>query len=578
MYARDMKKAFWVLLFVVYVVLFASPVKAEQETLVYTADEILELINNNEDVLIKGAFIDGSINFTKVKSEVPQNDTTLIHVHSKIDIVDSTINGNIIANTPLTRVVFNNEINFHNVTILGYSDFRLSHFSNDVSFIETQFSQVVIFEKAQFFGDANFVRSNFTGNAWFWETQFSGYVDFSNAQFSGSAYFYEIQFSRGVSFQETQFFETYFWDSQFPLVTFWKARFSGKTEFQDVRFSDIVFFCEAEFLSKTYFSRVHFSHIASFLDSQFWNETIFIDVVFNDIALFTNANFMGYTYFNLAIFRSIADFRDTLFYYALFSDTPIGFPCATIFYDLADFRGASFNVANFTGVRFSKVDFSGTHFSRKLVLKDSLYSSMKIDWRKVVHLIQPDDDPEIFRKLEENFRALKRLDFANGAFYRYKIVERQSKSQPVKYLETVFLDWTCGYGVRPQNVIVISTFLILAFSLVYLPSGAMIHNQVTKKKRLLTLRLRELPLASSQQEQERQEILETRSRIERFWKAIGFSFTVFTKIGFGDSYGTSRVRRFIILEWFLGLAMISLLFYTLSNTVPLIRALLTGIL
>jgi uncharacterized protein YjbI with pentapeptide repeats len=561
------RKVFWLLLLFVCLAPFASPVFAEEEREEYSAVEILEMIRAGKDVAIRNAVIRGKLDFTTLPSESLPDGTKVVHILGSISIVESDITDDVTAfsDEPAVKVAFDGPVEFEATKFFGLASFNRAEFSGRADFRMAKFSGSAFFWETEFSGDrVTFHRAEFSGRADFGMAKFSGSAVFCGAKFSGSAVFSGAEFSGDAAFSG--------------------AKFSGSARFTLAEFSEEAIFSATVFDSLARFRGARFDKTVSFPAAQFKGQTDFTAVEFKGIAFFREAQFKaplppeeGLEFqesvrFDQVTFHDLVVFRKAQFEHATFSGRR-----AAIFRDAVDFRKSQFQTADFSEVVFQDADFTGATVTTTLAITDTIYKNLRVDWQEVAHVIEPRDDPEVFRRLEENFRDLKRLDCANGAYYQRKIAERQSKSPQEQYLEMVLVDWICGYGVRPGNVVIVSTVLILLFTFCYLPASTTISSPPTEERRQLTVRLKELPLASSRQEQEWQEIHKEHSHIGRFWRALGFSFTVFTKIGFGDIYGTRRVKWSVILEWFLGLIMISLLFYTLSNTVPVLHTLLAGV-
>jgi len=522
-------------------------------------------------------------------------------------------------NTIFSTAQFSEEANFRNVRFsrevhfearfsggadfsqgqfAGEAIFRRARFSKPAGFYETQFlgnvdfawvqfSGGADFREAQFYGEADFHEAQFSEDVYFYETQFLREADFCYAQFSGSsANFYKAQFSGDAFFTRAQFLaEAYFHNAQFSGdVDFTETQFSKDGVFVENRFSGRAIFREALFNRLANFQESRFEKLVSFANVRFDEQANFAAVEFKGVVLFPGVQFKGLSSkappvlfwqsarFDNAIFYATAVFRKTQFKHATFSGDG-----AAIFLAKADFRDCQFETVDFGEVFFEDADFTGATFTTTLAITDTIYNSMKIDWEKVAHVIEPRDDPEVFRSLEDNFKGLKRLDYANGAYYQRKIAERQSKPLPERYLEMVFVDWTCGYGVRWLNVIIVSVILVLLFSFFYFPSGVI--ERLPQEEELLAPRLTGIPLKYLPREPKEEQVEASVSSSGRFWRAMSFSSAVFTKIGFGGKYVTAEswVVTVAKIEWILGLAVGSLLLYTLSNTVPILHTLLTEV-
>jgi hypothetical protein len=98
-----------------------------------------------------------------------------------------------------------------------------------------------------------------------------------------------------------------------------------------------------------------------------------------------------------------------------------------------------------------------------------------------------------------------------------------------------------------------------------------IRDRASPKDTNLRLRLTDIPVVTMKDVEEGRH---PRSRLHRMWDALNLSFSVYTKLGTGR-----RVARkwsgVVIREWILGLFMVAVFFYTLTNTVPLGQRLLS---
>lgn len=69
----------------------------------------------------------------------------------------------------------------------------------------------------------------------------------------------------------------------------------------------------------------------------------------------------------------------------------------------------------------------------------------------------------------------------------------------------------------------------------------------------------------------------TDSYIHRYWRGLSFSFYVFTKIGYGGAYVGGKCKYVVLAEWVIGMAMVVSLLINLSNTLPILQRLATGL-
>lgn len=393
-------------------------------------------------------------------------------------------------------------------------DFRSAHFDGRLDLSSAQFKQAANFLQTCFGSLADFTQTTFHAGASFDRAEFAGEAFFWDAQFGGGADFLETHFAQLANFQRARFDQT-------VTALFLKARFDGPTWFNETRFPASV--------------------------------------------IFHQVYFTGTVYFDGLISQETASFREAVFRRAVPKD-------------IVSFRSASLAVLDLNGAQFAdqELDLSGADYQTLLALNFNPAVLAKPS--------EPDVHLAILRQLESNFRAQNQLDTTNEIIYWRSRAERETKTWPAQVFETVFLDWPFGYGVRPLHAIGLSIIMILLFAVFYFPADTIRTAPVSPPKpreRKLALRLSEIPIAREDEfpERVRPQRSPRRSypRLARAWQAIAFSWSVFTKIGWGERVAVRRTT-IVVIEWVLGLIMIAGLFFSLANTIPLLNALLKSIL
>jgi len=73
-----------------------------------------------------------------------------------------------------------------------------------------------------------------------------------------------------------------------------------------------------------------------------------------------------------------------------------------------------------------------------------------------------------YRDLKSFYKERRMHNIASEFHYRENVVKTELSYQPIKFLRTVFLDWTYGYGSRPLRLIPFCIGVILFFGFIYL--------------------------------------------------------------------------------------------------------------
>ena len=411
-----------------------------------------------------------------------------------------------------------NENSAQSISISSVLVLRNSHFTGSLISFNGDNENVVIFQgKVDLRGSQFDKRVDFTG------ATFEEFAHFENIQFSAGANFTQTFFQNGASFNNTTFNDS----SSFMLATI-----SGGIDFSD-----------SEFFILANFSWLH--------STQGTNPLLPGDTHFS------RARFTGAVYFMDAVFENQVLFNDAIFSRISPEDTVI-----------------------FTNSVFTTVDLTNANFeSGQLELSEQPYKA----------LIMPNFHPSILSArnlveelsiLKDNFRRQGRLDLANEITYWQNCIQRQEKHILPQILETVFLDWTFGYGLKPMHSVKASILLILLFAIFYYPTGTLRVAAFAPSKpreRRFTIRLSEIPIEHNE---DTSEPLEKNHRayllhpqITQLWQAITFSFGVFTKLSSGK-YVAVRAGSLVIAEWIIGLMVMAGFLFSLANTNALLRSVL----
>ena len=411
-----------------------------------------------------------------------------------------------------------NENSAPSISIFSVLMIRNSRFTGSLSSFNGDNETVVIFQ-----GKVDLRGSQFDKSADFTGATFEEFAHFENTQFSSGANFTQVTFQNGASFSNAIFNNS---------TSFMFANISG-----GIDFSDAQFFIQANF---------------SWLHSTQRNAPRL-----PDDTLFSRAKFTGTVYFMGAFFENQVLFDDSIFRRSVPADAVI-----------------------FTDSIFKTVDMTNANFERaQLELSDKPYENLIMpNFRPSI--LSTQNSAEKVSILKENFRQQGRLDIVNEITYWQNCTQRQEKHIILRIMETVFLDWTFGYGLKPLHSVKTSVILILFFAIFYHPTGtlrAVTFVPTKPRERRFTIRLSEIPIDHNDEPVELSEP-NNGSRllppqILQFWQAVVFSFGVFTKLGSGK-YVAVRAGYLVIAEWIIGLMVMAGFLFSLANTNALLRSVL----
>ena len=316
-----------------------------------------------------------------------------------------------------------------------------------------------------------------------------------NSVFENNVDFSSTQFEKRLNFKDTKFLGR----TEFIDVTF-----SGVAYFGDTNFSGVAHFAGATFIGDANFAGANFSGVAYFAAEPVY----YYPAIFGSDANFAGANFSGDTYFSDVTFNGDAHFGDT------------------------NFSGdAIFNSAEFNNVVFSNTTFS------KVYLHGIDFRSMEVEWSSLKDVLV--FDGQTYIKLIKNFREMEQFGNADDAYFKYRQLSRSNEKRLLPKSREIFMEISCGYGVKPEYTAIMAGVIILIFTPFYFRRGGI--------KRL-----------KENNEDEKQDV----SRYDAFY----FSMTTFTTLGYGDLYPADRCRMVaVMIEGLLGWLTLALFLVTLAN-------------
>jgi len=296
--------------------------------------------------------------------------------------------------------------------------------------------------------------------------------------------------------------------------------------------------------------------------SQFNQDAVFTGAQFDGAVDFSGTHFSQYAFFHMTHFSQYANFIGTVFSGSRieFIDVQFGedadFHWAQ-FSQRVSFAGANFSqAANFYRAQFSEdVIFSVAKFQGLVYFDHAVFNQMRVRWSQLEGKLVYDDRAYI--SLITNFNNLGQYDDADNAHFHHRVTKRNtsySYFNPRWYLEFIFLDLTCGYGVKPFRAIGVALFIILVCAAFYYRGGA----------------IRQLRPDDNHD-------LKRRGRGRRIVDALYFSANTFTTVGYGDWYPTEQpifslwkirlgsVRVLAMIEGLSGWFVLALFLVTLAR-------------
>lgn len=194
----------------------------------------------------------------------------------------------------------------------------------------------------------------------------------------------------------------------------------------------------------------------------------------------------------------------------------------------------------------------------------------------------------VFKGLEANFRTINQLSDANQAYYHRKKAElKETKNGDDFWLTTqreaewIFWGIPCGYGTKIYWIIGWSVLTTLLFAVIYSIKGELNRQShpETKQEFNFKQRLFDFPKEYCS----KNSMVEIKNLSARnFINALRFSSVILFKVGYRDTTISGKIlgidyTHIVRLEWALGYYILGALGVTLSNTLPIVNRLITGV-
>lgn len=565
----------------------------EAEKKIVKASEIMDALKTEGGELdCRNCIIEGRIDFSKIPVE-PVSDADpgkmVVVIKRALNFRGAQFKGPIFAENP---VKFLYPVRFTGARFGGHVTLIGAIFEQGAYFGDAQFTKMSCFNDATFKRHAGFRGAQFDERALFQNAVFEGQADFAIAKFNWLAFFVETKFrypeSMGANFLFTRFKgDTIFSKAEFDGI----ARFIGTSFLGPAHFSECIFRKNAWFAGGT-----HFDNNVTFKGSQF---------LMAPAAGNKKEPSLPPVLFSGVIFSWDAVFSKVRFGRVAFSEMPG--PTAigrdTVFRKRADFREAAFETLDLRRVIFeSDADFSRADLGKEVELTDVdiEQANLRLNWKQFLgsdgrpklrwkggHGYEasnlPDDNGQGFNSfirfltfLERNFRRHEKLADAGRVHYFMEDLKRRKSTGMTWLLDSIFYKGIFGYGVKPWHQVCAAVLFIALFGLAYTRRGVLLFMPAEERK--FRLRITDIPVSwSDGKESPGIEGGDAGSYMRRYRQGLSFSFYVFTKMGYGGVYVAGRLKYVVLAEWVIGMAVVVSFLINLSNTLPVLQRLASGL-
>ncbi len=316
------------------------------------------------------------------------------------------------------------------------------------------------------------------------QAQFRGVITVSGCHFEKEMNFKDVTIEGKMSVSGSHFYSLHFN----------RSHFQSHTEFVNTNFEKVANFQSLYAESGLNFEGCVFNGRCKLADSYIKGTLGVRRSEFFDDTSFNCISAQGLQTFESVTFYSSVDMANTLFQQVEFNQNT--FKGSTSFFEATFQEKACFLETCFEGnVYFSraifsqKVDFTECEFKGHLAINNIIGDYIVIGREQVEGKLLSEDQKDYAQALQE-YLTLKRIMEQQGNvtdrdWAHYKAKQMQSKQErfsllhPMKssqnLLRWLFLDLGSGYGTKPQNVIFLSLFWVIAFTALY---GLVFPSQV----------------------------------------------------------------------------------------------------
>lgn len=541
------------------------------EGYVLKGDDLIDIVRETDyEISIRNAVIEGGLDFTRLPGEnldqvqLPADwdekesfinvrssylnaftvvKNKLLISHSEIGSDDSGFSVNaefslFAESLSFEETVFDGHANFLGTVLNQEISFSGSVFREKANFLGAEFFSKAGFPSAVFGGDAVFMGADFREKADFFRSEFARFAYFEGARFRGTLDISLSKFKEYADFRNTSVRLLNFNNDASPAVVEGRADFR-RAKISEAHFQDIVFEKNADF------SEAQFGIPLDETDTTEDFKSVFKFVTFESDAYFFKTRFSGYTAIQVVNFNKIANFRDAEF----IARENIG-------------RQFSFSYLNFDHLLITWKQFP-----------DLKYWQNESETEE-----KPEPLSEVLKGIEANFRKQNQLDDANKAYYYRKETELKETEDRGFYWG---LEWfwgiSCGYGTDIWRILGWSLLFDFIFTLIYCAGKLEKERQppVSGPDFEFKQRLFDLP-----------RVFLTAANFPRkdikFVDALRFSTVILFKVGtrhitISGKFIGIPYRYIVRFEWILGFVLLAAIAETLSNTLPMINRLISGI-
>ena len=304
-------------------------------------------------------------------------------------------------------------------------------FKRKTSFKGSSFATKPVFANCTFGGEADFKSVRFNAGADFKRTTFERKVSFNYAQFPQHATF------TGITFKKDVILSNIYFDRGFDM--------SGSTAEANFGFSanTVGFrsnFSRCNFKSTTTLSNTIFQDVVDFTKCEFESELKLFSTTFNRIAKFNDVHFRGPALFVQMVVEEDANFTGATFHRELRLDSARSRGAVRL--DAATLKDACTLSMNNCQIAELQIAFD--------TVRDHLDS-----YRKGNLALASSE----FAYLKRNYEQQTEYDSEDKAYYMQRSLGRKASKPKGLYkrvltaLEMLVLDWACGYGTKPINIL-----------------------------------------------------------------------------------------------------------------------------
>jgi len=525
---------------------------------------------------------------------------------------------------------FEGDTLFSDTQFIKKADFSLAKFQSEADFFNVQFQSSALFINTKFFGDADFSKVQFYDLANFSESFFQQMTDFSKATFNGNC-----DFSR-CCFQSESLFKNIIFKKE---AGFYEATFHGSLDFFETIFYQLAYFKYSQFFKVLRIRNTKFLGYVDFRNSLIARLDMYSHksptIVKNRID-FRNS-WIGSAHFQDIVFEDDVDFSGVIFGEVDSGLDNKNFDQNAIVMRFVSYEGSvnfvrshiscdlafeMISAKGFVNYRDTKFFDKNNKSNQKFLLSYLNIPNLYIEWSQVPDIsnwVRSEDqriysfaDNEIFNEAQgknQKIRAdyniepisevLKMLEKAfhnrladkNSVIYLRQCIELEelressdtfSFNRLQKELEWYLWGMFTGYGTKIWWIIGWCIFFHLLFTFIYWYSGTIIRSNLDSEDNLdhtFKQRLFDLPHLFLT---EQKFIKSPKKNFDRLINAMRFSSVILFKFGYRDTTisGNFFGIDYSILvwtQWVLGFFAVSYLAVTLSNTMPLVNRLISGV-